>query len=73
MQQSLVKYIVGLGSPLLDLQVEVSVELLDRYELKLNNTYFAGEKQMPLYDEIITMPNYHKVPGGSSLNTVRMA
>ena len=35
--------IIGLGSPLLDIQAEVSEELLAKYGLTLNNTYFATE------------------------------
>lgn len=71
--QSSVKYILGLGSPLLDLQAEVSEAFLTKYELTLNNTFFATEKMYPLYDEIIHIPDFHKVPGGSALNTIRMS
>lgn len=66
-------YIIGLGSPLLDLQAEVTQDFLNRYGLTLNNTYFAEEKHYPLYEEIVHMPEYGKVPGGASLNTLRMA
>jgi adenosine kinase len=67
------KYIIGLGSPLLDMQAEVPMEFLTKYDLSLNNTFFAEPKHMPLYEELLTQPNFSKVPGGASLNTLRMA
>ncbi|CAD8120321.1 unnamed protein product [Paramecium sonneborni] len=50
------KKIIGLGSPLLDIQAEVPAEFLEKYGLTLNNTYFAEEKHLPLYEELINIP-----------------
>jgi adenosine kinase len=59
------KKIIGLGSPLLDIQAEVPAEFLEKYGLTLNNTYFAEEKHMPLYEELINIPTHSHVPGGN--------
>ena len=65
--------IVAMGSPLLDISAEVGKEFLEKYDLTLNNTFFAYEKQLSLFKEIIANYKYDKIPGGSSLNTVRVA
>ncbi|CAD8104939.1 unnamed protein product [Paramecium primaurelia] len=67
------KKIIGLGSPLLDIQAEVQLEFLEKYGLKLNNTYFAEQKHLELYEELIKIPSHSHVPGGSALNTIRIA
>ncbi|CAD8122800.1 unnamed protein product [Paramecium sonneborni] len=67
------KKIIGLGSPLLDIQAEVSQEFLQKYGLKLNNTFFAEEKHLQLYEELLQIPTHSHVPGGSALNTIRLA
>lgn len=75
------KKIIGLGSPLLDIQAEVPAEFLEKYGLTLNNTFFAEEKHLPLYEELINIPTHSHVPGGkdynlfkgSALNTIRLA
>lgn len=58
----------------------MSAEFLNKYDLTLNNTYFAEEKHMPLYEELINIPTHSHVPGGnnllivgSALNTIRLA
>mgnify|MGYP001808020042 CR=1 FL=1 len=56
--------IIGLGSPLLDIQAEVSVEFLEKYGLTLNNIYFAEEKHLPIYEELIKIPTHSHIPGG---------
>ncbi|CAD8207274.1 unnamed protein product [Paramecium octaurelia] len=67
------KKIIGIGSPLLDIQAEVPAEFLEKYGLTLNNTYFAEEKHLPLYEELINIPTHSHVPGGSALNTIRLS
>ena len=40
------KKIVGLGNPLLDICANVADELLERYELKLDNAILAEERHL---------------------------
>jgi adenosine kinase len=45
--------ILGMCNPLLDISAEVPKEVLDKYELSLNNAILAEEKHIPLYKELI--------------------
>ncbi len=40
-------------NPLLDISAEVPIELLQKYEISLNNAILAEEKHIPLYNELI--------------------
>ena len=45
-------------NPLLDISVELNDNtLLDKYELQRGMACLATEKQMPIYDEIYSMPD----------------
>jgi len=46
---------------------------LEKYGLQHGLACLAEEKHLPLYDEIWKMDGVVKIPGGSSLNTVRSA
>jgi len=48
-----VGYILGAGNPLLDISADVEQELLDRYQLKLNNATLAEAKDLPLFNELV--------------------
>lgn len=65
--------LVALGNPLLDLQVDVSYDYLDKYDLKYNDAILAEEKHLPIYDEIINDKNLKLVAGGAAQNTARAA
>lgn len=41
--------LLGMGNPLLDIQVNVDKPLLDKYELAENGAILAEEKHIPLY------------------------
>jgi len=66
--------IFGAGNPLLDISVETPTdELIKKYELIAGQAILAGEKQMPIYDELWTLEGTERIPGGSALNTMRAA
>lgn len=65
--------LVCLGNPLLDLQVEVSKDYLQKYDLKDNDAILAEEKHMPIYDEILKNDKLVLVAGGAAQNTARGA
>jgi adenosine kinase len=64
--------IFAAGNPLLDISVELSNnDLLTKYELAHGQASLAGDKQLPLYPEIMAMEGRQLIPGGSALNTIR--
>lgn len=67
------KYILTcLGNPLMDIIAQAPVTLLEKYQLKLDNCVLANERHKGLYEEILQL-NPLFVPGGSALNTARVA
>lgn len=65
--------IYGQGNPLLDISADVSNELLTKYDLKANNAILAEEKHVPLYAELSALPSVQYIPGGATLNSIRVA
>jgi len=63
-----------IGNPLLDISVELKDNsILEKYELEQGLASLAGEKQMPIYDELWNMEGREAIPGGSALNSARSA
>ena len=69
----LVPSIVGFGNPLLDISTEVTDQLLQRYDLTLNNAILAEEKHIPLYQELVHNYKCDFIAGGATRNTIRVA
>lgn len=68
------KQLFLIGNPLLDISVELKDNaVLDKYELQHGMASLAGEKQMPIYDELWAMEGRQAIPGGSALNSARSA
>lgn len=65
--------IYGQGNPLLDISADVSMEFLDKYELKPANAVLAEEKHVPMYAELTKMDGVQYIPGGATLNSIRVA
>lgn len=66
------KHIFVIGNPLLDISVDVTeTTLLEKYELEEGQASLAGDKQMPVYDELWNMEGRLAIPGGSGLNSAR--
>lgn len=59
-------------NPLLDISIELKDNtIIDKYELQHGMASLAGEKQIPIYDEIWGMEGRESFPGGSALNSAR--
>lgn len=65
--------LLGLGNPLLDISATVDKDFLAKYNLKENDAILAGEKHMPIYDELIQKYKADFIAGGSVQNALRVA
>jgi adenosine kinase len=65
--------ILGMGNPLLDISATVTPDVLVKYGLEANNAILAEEKQMPLYDELVTKYKAEFTAGGATQNSIRVA
>eukprot|EP00894_Picocystis_sp_ML_P002587 jgi/Pico_ML_1/53104/g3713.t2 len=65
--------LLGMGNPLLDISAQVDQELLDQFELKLNNAILAEEKHLPLYPLMAKKEDVEYMAGGATQNTMRVA
>ncbi|CAM9580895.1 unnamed protein product [Heterosigma akashiwo] len=76
--------ILGMGNPLLDISAEVGDEILEKYDVKLNNAILAEDKHLPIYEELKTNfqasgptweLKYHVeyIAGGATQNSIRVA
>jgi len=69
--------VFGVGNCLLDLSCEVSQEVLDQYSLKPANAILTDPKEPTKYDglfkKLMESPNVKYIPGGATINTVRVA
>jgi len=64
---------IGMGNPLLDISAQVPTSFLDKYGLKQSNAILAGPEHQALYAELVKDYPVDYVPGGSALNTIRVA
>lgn len=62
-----------MGNPLLDISAQVDQELLDKFELKLNNAILAEEQHLPLYQIMAQKEGVEYTAGGATQNTMRVA
>ncbi|KAH8916417.1 Ribokinase-like protein [Atractiella rhizophila] len=65
--------LVGLGNPLLDIQVRNGEAVLEKYNLKANDAILVDEKQASIYDHIEKEYETAYVAGGAAQNACRMA
>jgi len=45
--------LMGMGNPLLDISADVGQDILDKYDVKMDNAILAEEKHVPLYKELV--------------------
>ncbi|KAL7516560.1 hypothetical protein ACHAWX_001561 [Stephanocyclus meneghinianus] len=64
---------MGLGNPLLDISAEVGQDILDKYDLKLDNAILAEEKHLPIYKELVDNYSPQFIAGGATQNSIRVA
>eukprot|EP01062_Namystynia_karyoxenos_P083551 TRINITY_DN9629_c0_g2_i1.p1 TRINITY_DN9629_c0_g2~~TRINITY_DN9629_c0_g2_i1.p1 ORF type:complete len:364 (+),score=179.04 TRINITY_DN9629_c0_g2_i1:75-1094(+) len=67
------KKLYGQGNPLLDISAEVDADFLAKYELQPGNAILAEDKHQPLYAELAARPDVVYIPGGATLNSIRVA
>uniref|UniRef100_A0A0B6ZW30 Adenosine kinase n=1 Tax=Arion vulgaris TaxID=1028688 RepID=A0A0B6ZW30_9EUPU len=66
--------LLGYGNPLLDISVQATEEYLQKYDLKADNAILADDKHKPMYKEMAeTFKDVEYVPGGATLNAIRVA
>jgi len=65
--------LMGMGNPLLDISSEVPQEILDKYEVTLNNAILAESKHVPLYKELVDNYSPQYIAGGATQNSIRVA
>lgn len=65
--------LVCLGNPLLDIQVDVEPEYLEKYNLKANDAILVEPSQMSIYEECLENKTVKLVAGGAAQNTARGA
>lgn len=63
----------GLGNPLLDIMANVTEEFLQKYKLNKEDCILCNEHPIPLFEEMVTQFNVQYVPGGATLNSIRIA
>lgn len=73
MAKNLQGAILGMCNPLLDISADVPLELLQKYELSLNNAILAEAKHLPLYEELIKSYPVQYIAGGATQNSIRVA
>lgn len=67
------KILCGLGNPLLDIQASIAPGYLKKYNLESNNQILAEESHLPIYEELVSWFPVSYIPGGATLNTIRVA
>lgn len=65
--------LVGMGNPLLDISSEVGQDLLDKYDVKVDNAILAEEKHLPIYKELVDNYSPQYIAGGATQNSIRVA
>lgn len=62
----------GVGNPLLDILAKVAPGYVARWNLDLNAQINAEESHFSLFDEVVNFFEVDYVPGGCTLNTLRV-
>jgi len=59
-------------NPLLDIEADVELDILEKYGLKQNDAILAEEKHLPLFKEITENYSVSYTPGGANQNVLRV-
>lgn len=65
--------LMGMGNPLLDISAEVGQDILDKYDVKMDNAILAEEKHVPIYKELVDNYSPQYIAGGATQNSIRVA
>ena len=64
---------MGMGNPLLDISADVGQDILDKYDVKVDNAILAEEKHIPIYKELVDNHSPQFIAGGATQNSIRVA
>lgn len=68
--------ILGIGDPIVDILSEISLDIIEKYGMKLGDSIFASEdcdeRNLEMYKILESMPLVNYIPGGSVQNTMRV-
>jgi len=64
--------VFGAGNALLDISCEVDQTFFDKYGIQAGNAILAEEKHIPMYGELAGMKDVQYIPGGATLNSIRV-
>jgi adenosine kinase len=62
-----------MGNPLLDISADVGQDILDKYDVKVDNAILAEEKHLPIYKELVDNYSPQYIAGGATQNSIRVA
>lgn len=65
--------ILGMGNPILDISADVGQDVLDKYDVKMNNAILCEDKHKPLYQELVDNYKVQYIAGGATQNSIRVA
>lgn len=65
--------ILGICQPLLDIQAEVDMALVEKYGMQMDNCILAEDRHQPLFAEMQRLPNVRYISGGATQNSIRVA
>ena len=65
--------LMGIGNPLLDITISTDEAFLKKYDLEANNAIIAGDKQMPMFKEMVDNFKPEFVAGGATQNSIRIS
>eukprot|EP01059_Diplonema_ambulator_P006904 TRINITY_DN16478_c0_g1_i1.p1 TRINITY_DN16478_c0_g1~~TRINITY_DN16478_c0_g1_i1.p1 ORF type:complete len:363 (+),score=56.41 TRINITY_DN16478_c0_g1_i1:87-1175(+) len=64
--------VIGFGHPLLDITSHVNTAFLEKYSVGPGQTMLALPEQLPVYEEISQHADVEYVPGGATMNAIRV-
>ena len=68
--------ILTFGHPIMDIISQIDETIIEKYNLKWNDTVYIGKKEddknIQIFEELEKMPNVRYLPGGAALNSVRV-
>jgi len=75
MSSSSSSILLGMGNPLLDISCVITKEdddILEKYELKMNNAILAEDKHQPMFKEMVEKYDVEYIAGGATQNSIRV-
>eukprot|EP01061_Rhynchopus_euleeides_P003669 TRINITY_DN1296_c0_g1_i2.p1 TRINITY_DN1296_c0_g1~~TRINITY_DN1296_c0_g1_i2.p1 ORF type:complete len:362 (+),score=76.60 TRINITY_DN1296_c0_g1_i2:217-1302(+) len=64
--------VIGFGHPLLDISTHVDTGYLEKYHVSPGQTMLANPDQLSVYQDISERPDVEYVPGGATMNAIRV-